>query len=103
MDIQKFSDGYHTFEELYNHRMNLFAVILNQNKSKAWKSKLHDDGTMYDDYFLVGITTPQGDFSYHYHIDNWDLFEVTEYDKAKKWDGHESKDITRLFSLNGGE
>jgi hypothetical protein len=32
------SDGYHTFNELYYHRMILFSVICNQNKSKAWKS-----------------------------------------------------------------
>ena len=32
--IQKMSDGYHTFEELYHHRMMLFSVICNSNR---WK------------------------------------------------------------------
>ena len=99
IDMGKVSDGYHTFDELYEHRMILFSVILNNNKDKAWKSKLHDDGTMFDDYFIVGITTIEGDFTYHYHIDNWDLFNVKELERGHKWDGHESKDITRLFSL----
>ena len=62
------SDGYHTFNELYYHRMLLFSIICNQNKEIAWKSKLHDDGTMFDDYFIVGITTPKGDFTYHYEL-----------------------------------
>ena len=93
------SDGYHTFGELYHHRMILFSIICNQNKEKAWKSKLHDDGTMYDNYFIVGITTPEGDYTYHYHIENWDYFKVKEVEKAPRWDGHKPSDITRLFSL----
>lgn len=93
------SDGYHTFDELYEHRMILFSVILNSNKDIAWKSKLHDDGTMFDDYFIVGITTEEGDYTYHYHIDNWNMFDVKELEYAPKWDGHQPSDITRLFSL----
>ena len=93
------SDGYHTFDELYYHRMILFSIICNQNADKAWKSKLHDDGTMYDDYFIVGITTPQGDYTYHYHIDEWDYFKVKELEFAPKWDGHKPEDITRLLTL----
>ena len=93
------SDGYHTFEELYEHRMILFSVILNSNKDISWKSKLHDDGTMFDNYFIVGITTKEGNYTYHYHVDNWDLFDVKELEYAPKWDGHQPSDITRLFSL----
>ena len=98
-DKSGISDGSHTFGELYDHRCKLFAVICNSYKSQAWKSKLHDDGTMYQDYFIVGVKTPQGDFTYHYHIDNWDMFDVFERDFAPKWDGHTSDDIDRLFSL----
>lgn len=93
------SDGYHTFDELYYHRMILFSVICNQNKSKAWKSWLHDDGTMFDGYFIVGIRTNEGDYTYHYHKDHWDKFDVPELDKAPEWDGHKPSDITRLLSL----
>lgn len=93
------SDGYHTFNELYHHRMMLFSVICNQNKDKSWKSWLHDDGTMFDDYFIVGIETKEGHYTYHYHKDHWDMFDVTELDKAPKWDGHKPEDITRLLSI----
>lgn len=93
------SDGYHTFDELYAHRMILFSVICNQNKDKAWKSWLHSDGTMFDDYFIVGITTLEGDFTYHYHKNDWDRFKVKELTNASEWDGHTSWDIVRLNSL----
>lgn len=98
--ISKISDGYHTFEELYFHRMVLFSIICNQNKDKAWKSKLHIDGTMYLDYFIVGINTIEGQYSYHYHMEYWDYFkDISEILTAPEWDGHEPKDITRLLSL----
>lgn len=93
------SDGYHTFNELYYHRAVLFSVICNQNKDIAWKSKLHSDGTMYDGMFIVGITTPQGQYSYHYDLILWSLFDVKELDKAPEYDGHLPKDIERLKSI----
>lgn len=97
------SDGYHTFGELYHHRAVLFSVICNQNKDKAWKSKLHDDGTMFgdkDEMFIVGIETEEGQYTYHYHIDEyWDMYDVKELECAPPFDGHKPSDITRLFSL----
>lgn len=95
----KISDGYHTFDELYYHRMVLFSIICNQNKEKAWKSKLHHDGSMYENYFIVGIDTKNGQYSYHYHMENWDHFNIKELEFAPEWDGHKPEDITRLFSL----
>ena len=99
-ETSQVSDGYHTFEELYNHRMILFSIICNTYFDKAWKSRLHHDGTMYDNHFIVGITTPEGNFTYHYHIDHWDNFKVKELPNAPKWDGHTSDDIVRLYSLS---
>lgn len=95
------SDGSHTFDELYFHRMYLFSVICNQNKEKAWKSKKHDDGSMFDNYFIVGIKTNEGDYSYHYHMEYWDHFNVEEIKNAPEWDGHTPEDISRLNSLVG--
>lgn len=95
------SDGYHTFNELYHHRAVLFSVICNQNKELAWKSKKHHDGTMYDGMFIVGIDTPQGQYSYHYDIEPyWNMFACKELDNAPEWDGHKPEDIDRLQSLN---
>lgn len=94
------SDGYHTFNELYFHRAVLFSVICNQNKELAWKSKQHSDGTMFDNMFIVGIRTPQGQYSYHYDLDLWDMFKVKELEYAPEWDGHLPKDIDRLQSID---
>ena len=93
------SDGYHTFDELYHHRMILFAALCRSHSHKASKSWKHDDGTMYDDYFIVGIETPEGQFTYHYHKDNWEYFNVKELELAPAWDGHVPEDVTRLLSL----
>ena len=93
------SDGYHTFDELYFHRMVLFSVICMTYRDKAWKSWKHHDGTMYDDYFIVGIDTPKGQYTYHYHKDYWDIFIVRELSYAPEFDGHKPEDIKRLFSL----
>ena len=99
-DIGEMSDGSHTFNELYHHRMVLFSLFCNSHKDIAWKSWKHDDGTMYDDYFIVGVTTPEGDYSYHYHKSNWDYFDVKELPNAPKYDGHKPSDIMRLYSVD---
>ena len=98
------SDGYHTFEELYYQRMMLtktvaLAAINKFDEDTVYRSRLHSDGTMFTDYFIVGVTTPQGNYTYHYHKDEWDRFNVKEIDKAPEWDGHTASDITRLYSL----
>lgn len=94
------SDKWHTFEELYYHRMILFLTIQLAHKDKSWKSKQHHDGTMFDDSFIVGVDTPEGQYSYHYNLKYWDLFEeIKELEKAPEYDGHMPKDITRLLKL----
>lgn len=83
------SDGYHTFNELYHHRAVLFSVIVKAFKDKAWKSRKHHDGTMYDGMFIVGIETPDGQATYHYDIEPyWDMFCCKEIERAPEWDGH---------------
>ena len=101
-NIGELSDGYHTFNSLYEQRMYLFATIVNQNKDKAWKSYKHEDGELCfgGDWFIVGVDTPEGSYTYHYENKYWDLFECQELECGKKWDGHTDKDIDRMLSLN---
>ena len=101
-NIGDFSDGYHTFNELYHHRAVLFSVICNMMPERAWKSKLHDTGDMFDGMFIVGIETEQGQATYHYDIEPyWDMFKVKELEKAPKWDGHTPSDaIQRIGSIS---
>ena len=100
-DIGEISDGYHTFNSLYNQRLCLFAALVNAYKDKAWKSRLHHDGEpcFGGGWFIVGITTPAGDYTYHYELKDWNLFDCKVLDKAHEWDGHTDKDVTRVLTL----
>lgn len=100
-DMGNVSDGYHTFNELYDHRAKLFATICNDHKDLAWKSLYHEDGSMYDGMFIVGIMTPLGMATYHYDLNPyWYLFDVEELMRAPKWDGHTPTDaISRILTL----
>ena len=95
------SDGYHTFNELYDHRAKLFSVIVRCFKDRSWKSKLHHDGTMYEGMFIVGIETSQGQATYHYDIDPyWNVFDCKELARAPEWGGHTPEQaISRIASL----
>ena len=98
------SDTYHTFGELYHHRMILFATICNCPlwNQLAWKSKQHDDPSqpMYDGMFICGIETPAGQATYHYDLADWDNFHVKELERAPKYDGHTPDEaIKRIASL----
>lgn len=102
-DIGDVSDGFHTFNELYHQRAVLFATIVKQNPDRSWKSWKHEDGdycfNSNGEWFVVGIDTPEGPYTYHYEKDYWDMFKCKELLTAKHWDGHTDKDVTRLLSL----
>jgi len=102
-DIGDFSDGYHTFNDLYKQRAVLFATIVNQNLDKAWKSRKHEDGEpcFGGGWFIVGIDTPVGSYTYHYEDKYWDVYKCVELPVAKHWDGHTDKDVWRLLTLEG--
>lgn len=114
------SDGYHTMEELYEHRYALFCALVKiyDNyitplgiKVKCWKSKLHSDGTMFDDSFIVGMIYKELSFNadippvekqitYHLPLEWWDRFDVIKLEHAPEYDGHTSDDIIeRLLKL----
>ena len=94
------SDGYHTFNELYHHRAVLFSVVVAANSGRAWKSKLHHDGTMYEGMFIVGVDTPQGQATYHYDVEPyWDMFWCRELERAPEWDGHTPDDAIERIGL----
>ena len=102
-DIGDFSDGFHTFNQLYYQRAVLFATIVNLNKDKSWKSLKHEDGQYCFDsngeWFIVGVDTPKGSYTYHYEKKYWDMFDCEILECGKHWDGHTEEDVTRLLSL----
>ena len=102
-DIGEVSDGFHTFNGLYEQRMILFAALVKAYKDKAWKSYRHEDGEYCfgGGWFIVGIDTPEGSYTYHYENKYWDMFDCVDLPRAKHWDGHTEADAeTRLMSLN---
>lgn len=101
-DIGEVSDGFHTFNGLYEQRMILFAALVKAYKDKAWKSYRHEDGEWCfgGGWFVVGIDTPEGSYTYHYENKYWDMFDCIDLPRAPHWDGHTEADAeTRLMSL----
>ena len=104
-DIGEFSDGFHTFNSLYYQRLILFAALVNTFPTLAWKSHKHSDGEapFGGGWFIVGIDTPKGPYTYHYEDKDWDLFHCKEVATAPEWDGHTDKDVERVLSLSDNE
>ena len=92
-DKSEVSDGYHTFNELYMHRHALFSALCNRC-DEAWKSKQHDDGTMYEGSFIAGIGE---NITYHIPLNLWEDFRCKELEKAPVWNGHTGDDV--IFNL----
>lgn len=91
------SDGYHTMDELYDHRRELSRVMLemaDNHGMQVWKAKKHFDGTMFDGYFVVGMMLNHQQISYHYDLKYWDSFHIPEYEICPvEYDGHSSNDV----------
>ena len=93
------SDGYHTFNELYDHRHHLFVTLMSLLPRISWWSRLHHDGTSFDGWILAGIDLPSGTITYHIPSS---MVRLLDYDKelsrGKKWDGHTSQDVIKRLS-----
>ena len=97
------SDGYHTFNELYDFRREYNAALVNSGVWKAHKSYRHHSGELCfgGGWFIVMIETPFGQISNHYENKYWDEFHCEEKEFADEWDGHTEKDvIARLMKCN---
>jgi hypothetical protein len=109
IDGGQISDGYHTFDELYDHRCLLFALYLDTPDGiHGWKARKHADGSEWEGWFIAGIELvgydgPVGTITYHIPNKFWNLFHVDEREHAPEWDGHTSADvIARMIAGLGG-
>ena len=96
--VKNISDGWHTFQDLYDHRKALTAMLVSLLPALSWKSKKHDDeenNPMFDGKFIVGIDLSSGTITYHYDLKDWDLFHCKELPHAKKWDGATPEDTVK--------
>ncbi len=104
------SDGYHTFEELYEFRKVYNAVLFNEwakavgyggeervlyDVHKSWKH--HDGGYCFGGgWFIVSAMLPTGLISSHYKAVDWELFRIPEAERAKyPFDGHTAQDVLK--------
>jgi hypothetical protein len=105
------SDGYHTFNELYEFRKVYNAALFNEwGKSGKWdvhKSWKHSDGEpcFGGGWFIVVAILPSGQISNHYEAGDWDLFKIKETERALySFDGHSGRDvIDRLVRICKGD
>ena len=99
IDAGEVSDGYHTFNELYEYRLlynaSFFNELAKQNLYDVHKSKKHSDGEdcFGGGWFIVMAELPTGQISNHYEMKDWNLFQIPEKEKANVWDGHTPKDV----------
>lgn len=94
------SDGYHTFNELYEFRKAYNIALFNEwaanGKCFVHKSWRHNDGELCfgGGWFIVVAVLPQGQISNHYEAKDWDLFHIQETEKALfEFDGHTGADV----------
>ena len=99
-DKGKISDGYHTFNELYEYRLLYNAAFFNelakQGLYDVHKSKRHSNGEIpFGDpnWFIVVAELPTGQISNHYEMKDWFLFQVPEKELSNEWDGHSPADV----------
>lgn len=105
----EYSDGYHTFNELYEFRKQYNAALFNEwalsGKYHVHKSWRHYDGELCfgGGWFIVVALLPSGQISNHYEAKDWELFKIPELEKAKyEFDGHTASDVLeRLKELHG--
>lgn len=100
------SDGYHTFNELYEYRKAYNALAFNewarQGCYDVHKSRQHSDGEACfgGGWFIVVAETPAGQISNHYKDADWNLFHLPERERGNEWDGHTPQvALSRLLKL----
>lgn len=100
IDTGLISDGYHTFNELYEHRHALMLALMKAVPQHSWFSRRHhDDELCFRDgeWFIVGAELPEsGTVTYHLPMRLWGLAELTgaaELERGRPWDGHTANDV----------
>lgn len=97
-DVEVF-DGYHTFTELYDHRITLFIALCRlwhrvEWKHCIWRSKVHSDGTSFDGWFVLGLGVAPGEqMTYHLPLSRWEETDFAEERVPPEFDGHTSGDV----------
>lgn len=87
------SDGYHTFNELYEHRNLLFIALCMQVTEDCYFVKDHFEG-----WDIVLFDSAPGQISYHIPAKYRYLYAHRIEEKSKNahtWDGHTPSDVIK--------
>jgi hypothetical protein len=114
--VGNLSDGYHTFNDLYKHRIALFKALckiasytidssdngaysFSHEPTSVWYSEMHHDGSIINGWFIAGLSMSDGrQLTYHIpnsEISDWPGERVL---RAPKWDGHTSADVLKRLN-----
>lgn len=99
------SDGYHTFGELYDHRITLYIalckIISATDVTNVWRSRKHSDGSVWDNWFILGINVEKGkQMTYHIPETRWTEVEfAVTLNKAPEYDGHTAEDVLKRLKM----
>ncbi len=101
-DRGNISDGYHTFNELYDHRCHLFVALMRSHPKLSWRAYENSDGSSNGDWFIAGMRLPTGDISYHLPLWMWEMLHMLDgiktLQRAPEWDGHTSADVVKRLA-----
>lgn len=115
IETNNISDRYHTFGELYEHRITLFIVLCQVYNvlrltsfgtydidNVPWRSLAHPDGSKWEGWFIMGLGRSAGEQkTYHLPISKWEETGFCEtLERAPEYDGHTPQDaLERLKRL----
>lgn len=113
-DSMVVSDGYHTMDELYEHRIVLYIALCRRVQGVkryedgeiniVWRAKMHSDGSSYEGWFTLGINREKGkQITYHLPLKYWEAtdFAVTinKKEKVPEFDGHTPDDVLNRIKI----
>lgn len=90
------SDGYHTFDELYEHRILLYLLWLVEEKGGGQNRDVYWVKDHFPDWDLVATNVGTQQISYHVPISYRDVLQkhfVQRDTLDHVWDGHTSADV----------
>lgn len=99
VDTNEISDGYHTFGELYAHRIELFIalcrLVAQFGTASVWRSRTHSDGSSFEGWFVLGIFNQQGQqITYHLPNERWQDCDFA-VQACPAFDGHTADDVLK--------
>lgn len=90
-DTKIISDGFHSLDDLYEHRNLLFIQLCLNSPMPVWIKKEED----YSGYFCLYMKLISGQISYHIPNKYRYLVEDRATAHPEQWDGHTSLDVVQ--------